>query len=287
MQINIKKYIFKNKLKNKKNNNNQLNIKKKYTYYPIFWKKTKEFYMTVSFNAYQSKLWWLKKKFNNIKYHKIITLLRDKNTKISFKKPFLFKHFRSLRLNYIINFLYLYNYFFNSIYIDLFYLTKYLQIKKKNLLYFLIMSFKKNRMFLNLNNFSKKNFFFLSTGLFIKFFEKKKSFKKNKTIKLLMAKYVRKIFLISKIKNTVLIIKRNPIFLLEIINFFNLPIVHKFLNPIENKIIEEEDNNFIKIKFLYFIFLENKNFSKNKQPQKGRIKRKILRKIVFENKIID
>jgi hypothetical protein len=149
------------------------------------------------------------------------------------------------------------------------------------------MSFKKNRMFLNLNNFSKKNFFFLSTGLFIKFFEKKKSFKKNKTIKLLMAKYVRKIFLISKIKNTVLIIKRNPIFLLEIINFFNLPIVHKFLNPIENKIIEEEDNNFIKIKFLYFIFLENKNFSKNKQPQKGRIKRKILRKIVFENKIID
>ena len=84
MQINIKKYIFKNKLKNKKNNNNQLNIKKKYTYYPIFWKKTKEFYMTVSFNAYQSKLWWLKKKFNNIKYHKIITLLRDKNTKISY-----------------------------------------------------------------------------------------------------------------------------------------------------------------------------------------------------------
>lgn len=102
-----------------------------------------------------------------------------------------------------------------------------------------------------------------------------------------MAKYIRKIFLISNIKNTILVIKRNPTFLMEIINFFNSPISHKFIDPINNRIVEENDNNFIWIKFLYFIFFENKNFSKNKMPQKGRIKRKILRKVVFENKIID
>jgi hypothetical protein len=133
----------------------------------------------------------------------------------------------------------------------------------------------------------KKNYFSLSTGFFIKFFEKRKSLKKNKTIKLLMAKYVRKLFLISKIKNIILIIKKIPVFINEIINFFNTPIAHKFLNPIDGKDVEESENNFTQIKFLYFLFLQNKNFSKNKTPQKGRIKRKILRKVTFENRLVD
>jgi len=102
-----------------------------------------------------------------------------------------------------------------------------------------------------------------------------------------MAKYIRKLFLISNIKNVMLIIKKIPLFINEIVNFFNMPIAHKFLNPIDGKNIEENENNFTQIKFLYFLFLNNKNFSKNKTPQKGRIKRKILRKIVFENKLVD
>ena len=102
-----------------------------------------------------------------------------------------------------------------------------------------------------------------------------------------MAKYVRKLFLVSKIKNVILMIRRIPVFINEIINFFNMPIAHKFLNPIDGKNIEENENNFTQIKFLYFLFLENKNFSKNKIAQKGRIKRKILRKVVFENKLVD
>jgi hypothetical protein len=92
---------------------------------------------------------------------------------------------------------------------------------------------------------------------------------------------------ISKIKNIILVIKKIPVFINEIINFFNTPIAHKFLNPIDGKNIEENENNYTQLKFLYFLFIENKNFSKNKTPQKGRIKRKILRKVTFENKIVD
>jgi hypothetical protein len=127
----------------------------------------------------------------------------------------------------------------------------------------------------------------VSSGLFIKFFEKRKSIKKNKNIKLLMIKYLRKLFIISKINNLILIIKKIPLFINEMINFLNTPIAHKFVNPIDNKIIDESLNRKISIRFLYFIFMENKNFSKNKTPSKGRIKRKILRKVTFENKIID
>ena len=102
-----------------------------------------------------------------------------------------------------------------------------------------------------------------------------------------MVKYLRKLFIISKINNLILIIKKTPLFVNELINFLNTPIAHKYINPIDQKIIDESVNRYLAIRFSYFIFTENKNFSKNKTPAKGRIKRKILRKITFENKIID
>ena len=73
-----------------------------------------------------------------------------------------------------------------------------------------------------------------------------------------MAKYIRKLLIILKIKNIVLICKKTPILLTEILNFFNSPIIHKFLNPIENKIIEENEKTPFLINFLYFLFIENK-----------------------------
>lgn len=301
LKINSKRYLIKNYLKPYYNNKYilkkfykkkfqtkfDLNFKKRFIYYPIFWKINLNFHIIVSYNAYQNQFTWIEKKFNNFKFNKIISIIKEKNSKIKTKRNFFYNKLFFKNIQLITNYFYIYNYFFYSIYIDIFYFIKYIKIYKKTLYYYLILSFKKNKLFINLKNFSKKNYLSLSNGLFIKFFEKKKSFKKNKTIKLLMAKFIRKIFLISKIKNTILIIKKNPLFLLEMLNFFNSPIIHKFINPIENKIVEESNDNFLWIKFLYFIFLENKNFSLNKLPKKGRIKRKILRKVVFENKIID
>ncbi len=298
MDYNFKKYfkkrkilklnnkpIFKYFLKKKFKLNNFF-LRKKYIYYTIYWKKNLDFLKSARFITYSNNLNILKKKFNTIKYQKIIDVLRERNykNKIFCEKFYLKK--KKIRLNQILNYIYIYNLFFYSIYLDIFHLNKFLK-KKDRIIYFLILSFKKNKLFINLQNINKKTYCSISTGLFIKFFDKRKSIKKNKTIKLLMAKYIRKLLLISKIKNLILVIKKIPLFLNELINLFNLPIVHKFLNPVDGKIIEEEDNNFLQIKFLYFLFLENKNFSKNKNPQKGRIKRKILRKIIFENKIVD
>jgi hypothetical protein len=139
----------------------------------------------------------------------------------------------------------------------------------------------------NVLNSRKKNFLFVSTGFFIKYFENRKSFKKGKAVKLLIAKYLRKIFLLSRASNFLLIVKNNPTFLLEMLNFINIPIIHKFLDPISHKVIEEKNNDLCLIKFLYFIFLNNVNFSNNKIKKKGRIKRKIFRKLVLKDKIID
>ena len=102
-----------------------------------------------------------------------------------------------------------------------------------------------------------------------------------------MARYLRKIYLLSKISQTIFIIKNTPIFLPEMLNFLNSPIAHKFTDPVTQKTIDEEKTLKPVIKALYFIFSKNKDFSKNKIKKKGRVKRKILRKIVLENRIAD
>lgn len=222
-----------------------------------------------------------------MKYHVIISIIKEFNEWARKKKPRLFKRLNKTRRFKIQSFLYLYNYFFFSSYIELYSLTKFLKTKYQRVRYHLILTFAKNKFFINLQNYKKKSYLAISTGLFIRFFKKKKSFKKNKIIKLLMIRYIRKVFIISRMKSILLIIKKTPTLLLELINFINLIIPYKFVNPVTKQIIEETNEKSFQIKFLYFIFLENKNFSKNKEKKKGRIKRKILRKLTFENKIID
>jgi hypothetical protein len=104
---------------------------------------------------------------------------------------------------------------------------------------------------------------------------------------MLIAKYLRKIFLITKIKKAILLIKKTPVFFLEMLNLFSQPIPYKFVNPVDKKLIEEKTNQKPLVSFIYFIFLQNQSYVKNKINKKGRIKRKILRKIVLENQIVD
>jgi len=85
----------------------------------------------------------------------------------------------------------------------------------------------------------------------------------------------------------ILIVKKIPACLPEIVKFLNQPIAHKFIDPLEHRIIDENEENTKRIKFFYFIFLHNRSFVKNKIRQSGRIKRKIRRKLILENSVID
>jgi hypothetical protein len=102
-----------------------------------------------------------------------------------------------------------------------------------------------------------------------------------------MAKYVRKIFLILGFQNVFLSVKRNPVFLLEFLDALNTPIVHMFYNPLSNKINEDVKRNAAIVRFIYFVFSKNDSFSLLKAKKKGRIKRKITRKLTLKNRIID
>jgi hypothetical protein len=182
---------------------------------------------------------------------------------------------------------YFYNILFKKISHDTYGLAKKYKNKKKRTLYNLILTFKKNKFFINLSDHFKHNYFFLSTGFFIKFFDKKKIYKKSKIIRTIMAKYLRKIFLLLNFPQLIVLVKKNPIFFLEFLNLFNQQIPYKFNEPLTNR--EIHDNNLKKFitKFLYFIFINSENYGANKTKKKGRVKRKISRKIVIRNSIID
>jgi hypothetical protein len=109
--------------------------------------------------------------------------------------------------------------------------------------YDIILTFRNSKLFINLLDSKKKNYVSIATGLFIKFFEKKKSLKRGKNVKLLMIKYLRKLLIISKVPSLTLLIKRTPIFLPEIINILNQPIAHKFIDPLEEQIIDENEKS--------------------------------------------
>lgn len=256
----------------------------------LYWKIYNEinlpFNPTISYNAFQAVFLWSKYKLSNIRYHKVIKILKLKSKIMKRKRTSLYNKYKKLRHTVIFDFLYLYNNFFFNISINLFYFKKTYKLKKK-LIFFLIFSFTKNKIFINAQTLKKKNIFFLSPGLYIKFFDKKKSLKKNKNIKLLMAKTLRKIYILTRIKNNILIIKNNPLYFNEMLNYLNLPIVHKFNNPFTDQTIMEKKKIEPIVKILSFVFMKNRDFTKNKYKKVGRIKRKILRKLVIKNNITD
>jgi len=104
---------------------------------------------------------------------------------------------------------------------------------------------------------------------------------------MILARYIRKLYLLIKFKHTIFFIKKIPTYLLEIINILNTPIIHKFLNPFSETVIEEPNTKKNIFNINYFIFFKNIDFSNNKIRQKGRIKRKVTRKMILENSIID
>jgi len=152
----------------------------------------------------------------------------------------------------------------------------------------MFLTFKNRRLFLNLQDNKGNNLFFLAPGFFIKFFEKNKSLKNNKSFKILAARYLRKLYLFVKIKYSIFNIKKTPASLVEFLSALNSPIIHKFHDPFTNKLIEEKP--FFKkplVNVAFFLFSKNIDFSNNKIKKKGRVKRKVTRKLVLENSLSD
>ena len=150
----------------------------------------------------------------------------------------------------------------------------------------LILNFRKSRFFPSLTNLKGRLFATMSLGMFSKFFNKGKSFIKNKSVFLLIAGFLRKLILFSEIQGATLLIKRVPLYFKEIVSALHDPVVSFYKNPFTGSIINEADelNTF---KFTTFMFINNKPYGKVKNKLKGRLKRKITKRLVSINRMVD
>jgi len=157
--------------------------------------------------------------------------------------------------------------------------------------YNLYLTFTANKLFINLvsNGGMKYNYFSLSVGLFLRFLNGKKALKKNKLIKLLLMKYVRKLLIVSEIRDLVIYTKRTPVFFSELCNVLLSPIIRPFVNPLTSFLYDDTQLNSAKPKVVVkkIFFYKPKSFGTMKAPLKGRLKRKIMRRIIRTNRICD
>jgi len=129
-------------------------------------------------------------------------------------------------------------------------------------IYKLIFNFKKHYLYITLLDNRGNIFFSLSTSLFLKFFNFKKSLKKSRNFKILLMRYLRKLLLISNINNFNLYVKKTSDHLSKLIQILQKPINHSFIDPLTGSVIDEEQlkRKTVIFNFVYIIFLQNKSY---------------------------
>ena len=162
------------------------------------------------------------------------------------------------------------------------------EIIKYNSIYTLSLNFKRNRFFPCFNtNVVRETIFNNSLGIISKRFSNKKSYLKSKSSYLISSSYVRRILIYLNTKRTWITISKTPKFLKDVINALTTNSNSVYKNPFtHNDLINEKETNPI-IYFEYITFINNKALGPIKKKKKGRLKRKVSKKVVSYNNILD
>lgn len=150
----------------------------------------------------------------------------------------------------------------------------------------LALNFTRGKFFPTLRTIEGESYFFLSLGILAKFLQKGKAFTKSKTVYLLLASFLRKVLLFSSFKNIYLFINKTPLYFKEIMSTISDPVISIYKNPFSSQLINEKDIN-NPFSFPLIIFTNNKSYGFMKVKQKGRLKRKIARRLTLINKVLD
>ena len=140
-----------------------------------------------------------------------------------------------------------------------------------------------------MKNTKNESLIFLSLGFFLKYFEKRKVLKKSKAFKLLLARSLRKIFLLSRLNKFFFFIRGIPLYFVEMLRTLNQRIDHPFFNPYDKLVFDESNprTTLSLIKVPYFFFIKNVSFVPSKTRKRGRIKRKLRRRLFVKNRVSD
>lgn len=150
----------------------------------------------------------------------------------------------------------------------------------------LMMSFRRSRLFSSIQSKSSITHSNSSLGMFSVYLNRGKAFTKNKSNYILMSSFLRKLIVYSSLRDIFLIVKHIPIYLNELIATINKQSINFYKDPFSGKLISESG---IKNSFYFdiFFFFNNKPYGFVKTRKKGRIKRKITKRLVKLNRLVD
>lgn len=200
--------------------------------------------------------------------------------------PTLYPSFPVHLLTYWSRFAHTYAAFFLLPHVELF--TRRRGTDPKPSLYSLRFRFNRHRFVLTLSDtFSNTTYFFISTGLFSKFFQHRKSLRKNKATKILMVRFLRKILLILNIDQLQFISSGVPLFLDKLLSTLYRQLPHPFTNPFTGSVIDESTSRNFNLNISKLFFHKSRPFGYLPTKKRGRVKRKIRRKLVRAGGLID
>ena len=223
--------------------------------------------------------------YNTSVFHKNSTFTRGLNSRLSI----VVKNTKAVSYIYILKKLVV----FNSLLYRLFFFFLFLSNKKHPQLdridaYVLNLNFKKNRFFPQLKDtFFKKTVFNNSLGIISKYFSLRKSYLRGKSSYLLTAAYLRRLLLNINILKLRLEITKVPKYLKDIIRVLLTSANVFYKNPFNNSIIVNERATPTSFIFSYVFFTNNKSWGVIKRKKRGRLKRKISKKIILLNNVLD
>lgn len=151
------------------------------------------------------------------------------------------------------------------------------------------LNFRRSKFFPSIRSRQKHHVFVTtSLGLFWKYFFKPKCFKRNKALYLVTASFLRKILLFCSFVHLYLYINRTPRYFNEILNKITEPSVSIYPHPFSEKKTEVIEGDIgAPFSFSTLMFFNAKNYGWTKMRKRGRLKRRIYRRLVAVNRVLD
>jgi len=152
---------------------------------------------------------------------------------------------------------------------------------------YLVLNYKRLRFFPLIRDNKGSTLFNFSLGILSKFFKKGKSFIKNKAVYLVGFSLIRKILMYSSVEDLILIINRVPKYFQEFISTLHTTTVSIYKDPFSSVPVLNEPESSTFFDFKYVQVLTYKSNGYVKMGKKGRLKRKIAKRVYSSNRVID
>ena len=192
------------------------------------------------------------------------------------------------RFSYIFSKIKLLFTFFFLIYYDFMVVFKNNHKLANYITFILNLNFKRNRFFPQFKEKeSQETIFNNSLGITSRYFSQKKSYLRGKSSYLLSAAYIRRFLVSLSLTKLLLEVVKIPKYFKEIVRVITSNTNVLYSHPFAKNITVNEKANPVEIGFSYIFFNNNKPYSVVKVKKKGRLKRKISKKVKLLNNILD